>query len=90
MLEREVLIGKRLRAVDADAARAVAVQEVAALHHEVFDDAVEFAAFVALWSALGVLALAGAELPEVFGGFGDGVGEELHLDSAEGFACVGC
>ena len=46
----------------------------------------ETAAFVALRSALGVLGLAGAELAEVLGRFGDGVGEELHFDAAEGFA----
>lgn len=42
------------------------------------DDAVELGAFVALGPALGVLALAGAELAEVFGGAGDDVGEEFE------------
>lgn len=41
------------------------------------DDAVELGALVALGPALGVLALAGAELAEVFGGAGDDVGEEF-------------
>jgi hypothetical protein len=49
--------------------------------------AVEAGAFVALGPPLGVLGLAGAELAEVFRGFGDDVGEEFHLDAAEGFAC---
>lgn len=42
----------------------------------------EFTPFVTLWMAEGVLCFAGAELAEVFGGFGDGVGEELHFDAA--------
>ena len=42
----------------------------------------EFAAFVALRSALGVLVLACAVLAEVFGGFGGDVGEELYLYAA--------
>ena len=46
----------------------------------------ETTAFVALWSALGVLGLAGTELAEVLGRFGDGGGEKLHFDAAEGFA----
>lgn len=46
----------------------------------------EFAAFVALRPALRVLGFAGAILAEVFGGFGDGVCEELHFDAAEGFS----
>jgi len=50
---------------------------------------VKFAPFVALRSALGVLRLARAELPEVFRRFGRRVSEELHLDAAEGFACEG-
>lgn len=49
----------------------------------------EFAPFVALRSPLRVLGLAGAELPEVLGRFGCRVGEELHFDAAEGFACEG-
>lgn len=51
------------------------------------DDAVEFAPFVALRSALCVLRLARAELPEVFGRLGRRVGEKLHFDAAERFAC---
>ena len=37
MFEDEVLVGKRFGAVDGGAACAVAVEEVAALDHEVFD-----------------------------------------------------
>lgn len=53
------------------------------------DDAVELAPFVALRSPLRVLRFTRAELPEVFGRFGRCVGEELHFDAAEGFACRG-
>lgn len=42
----------------------------------------EFAAFVALWSAQVVLSLARAELAEVFGGLGDNIGEELKSYAA--------
>jgi len=49
---------------------------------------VEPGAFIALRSALRVFGFAGAELAEVFGGFGDDVGEEFHFDAAEGFAWV--
>lgn len=45
----------------------------------------EFAPLVALRSTLGVFRLARAELAEVLGRFGDGRGEELHFDTAEGF-----
>ena len=48
----------------------------------------ELASFVALGSSLGVFGLTGAELTEVFGGFGDGVGEEFYFDAAERFSCV--
>ena len=87
MFKQEILVGEGLRAVDGGAACAVAVEEVAALDHEVFDYAVEFGSFVSLWSALGVAAgLAGAELAEVFGGAGRGAGEKFDLDSSQGFA----
>ena len=47
----------------------------------------EFAAFVALRSALGILVLACAVLAEVFGGLWGDVGEELHLHSAQWLPC---
>ena len=47
----------------------------------------ESTALVALRSSLRVLGLAGAELAEVLGGFGDGGGEEFDFYAAEGFAC---
>lgn len=45
----------------------------------------EPAAFVTLWPAEMILGLARAELAEVLGRLGHDVGEELHLDAAEGF-----
>lgn len=88
VLEREVLVCEFGRAVDVCGACAVTVEEVAALDHEVFDYAVEFAAFVALGSATGVFGFAGAELAEVFCCSWCYVGEELHLDTSEWLACV--
>jgi hypothetical protein len=59
-------------------AGSVALCEISALDHEVLDDAVEFAAFVAL--AHGFLR----QLLEVPDGFRDGVAEEADLDAADG------
>jgi hypothetical protein len=42
----------------------------------------EFAAFVALGPALGILGLAGTELAEVLGRLGGHVGKQFHLDAA--------
>ena len=87
MPQHEILVGKLARAVDGGGATAVAVDEVAALDHEVLDDAVELAALVAEGAAAGGGAvLARAELAEVLGGAGDGVGAEEHLDAAERLA----
>ena len=80
------LIPKLPRPIDARAPRPVTVDEVAALDHEVLDDAVELGALVALRAAHGVLGLTGAELAEVLGGARHGVGVQLHFDAAEGFA----
>ena len=49
----------------------------------------KLASFVALWSALGALALACAELAEIVGGPRGCVGKEFHFDTAEGFAWTG-
>ena len=46
----------------------------------------EFTSFEPLGSSLGVLGLAGAELTEVLGCFGGGVGEEFHLQATQGLA----
>ena len=85
MAEIEILIRKRLSTVDACASGAVAINEVAALTHETLDHAVEFRAFVSLRTVLAGSGLASAKLAEVLCGSGDGVGEELHFDPAEGF-----
>lgn len=86
MRQRKALVRKILDAVNARAARAISIQEVAALHHEVLNDAVEFAAFVALRPAEPVFRLARAVLPKVFGGARHGVRVELNFDAAERFA----
>jgi hypothetical protein len=52
------------------------------LNHEAFDDAVEFGVLVALGKAIVAFGLAGAELAEVFGSPGDGVGEEVEFDAS--------
>ena len=49
-------------------------------------DSMEFASFVALWTAEMVLCLTGAELTEVLGGLGDYIGEELELDTSQRFS----
>jgi len=48
---------------------------------------VEFASLETLRTPAAALGLAGAELSEVFGGLGNGLGVELHLDAAERLAC---
>ena len=72
VLQLEVLVLK-LVAVDGLASGSVVVGEVAALAHEVGDDAVEGGALVA--EAL----LARAQGAEVLGGAGDNVGAELKF-----------
>lgn len=52
-------------------------------------NAVELRPLVPLRLAQVVLGLARAELPEVLGGLGDHVREELELDPAQGFSCAG-
>lgn len=70
VLQLEVLVGE-LVAVDGLAAGAVVVGEVAALAHEVGDDAVENGALVA------ESLLAGAQGAEVLGGLRHNVGAQL-------------
>lgn len=89
MLQLKILIGKIRRAVNTRTARAIAVQKVSALEHEVFDHAVELRALVAQRLSQVVFGLARAELAEVFRGSGRGVGEEFDFDASEGFAAEG-
>lgn len=74
-LAREGLI-RELVAVDGLAARAIAVREVATLAHKLLNDAVEGGAGVA--EAL----LTRAKSTEVLRRLGDGIGKELHDDTA--------
>lgn len=56
------------------------------MDHEIFDYSVEGASLVMQRSSVGGGAgFAGAELDEVFGGFGDDVFVHLHDDFSEGF-----
>lgn len=89
VLEGEVLVGEGGVVVDRGRARAVRVQEVAALDHEVLDHAVEFAALVALRAAERRLVHARAVLAEVLGRQGHRLRVEEEFDAAEGFACGG-
>ena len=86
VLELEVLIGE-LGPVDRLAAGARAVGEVAALDHEVGDDAVEGGALVVEGLARGARALlARAEGAEVLDGLRDGLTVKAHDDAARGLA----
>lgn len=91
VLVREVLVGEAVRVferVDGRRARAVGVQEVAALDHKGLDDAVEFRVLVALHRRGWRSAVADAELPEVFSRQRRCRRVEEHLDPAKWFACV--
>lgn len=87
MLQLEILIRKSFRAVNAGTAGAIAIEEVSTLDHELSDNPVKFAAFVALRSSLRVFVLTCAVLAKIFRGFGCDVGEELHLHSTQWLPC---
>jgi hypothetical protein len=74
MFTRESLIREIPRAVNTRTSRAIAVNKVASLQHEIGDDAEKSRALVALRSTFLVQRLARAELTEIFGGAGDDVG----------------
>lgn len=89
MLELEVLVVE-LGAVDALAAGAVAGGEVAALHHELLDDAVEGAALVVQGLAgLAQPLLARAQRAEVLGRLGHHVVVQLEGHAARRLAADG-
>merc|ERR1719486_454606 len=86
MLELEVLI-LELLSVDGLAAAAVAIREVAALNHELRDDAVEGGSLVVERLALVALTLfASAQSAEVLGRLGDSLAKKTHGDAASSFA----
>lgn len=85
MFQVKAFVCKR-RPIDACRSSPVAVEEVPTLNHEVFDDAMELAAFVALRSAEVILGLASAVLTEVLCSAWYLSREKLHLDAAERFA----
>ena len=77
MLQDKILIIKSAASVDASLPGSVAVEKIAALNHESLDYTVEAGVFVALGLTLGILGFAGAELAEIFGGFGGNIFAEL-------------
>ena len=81
VLQAEVLVGE-VGSVDAHGARAVAIDEIPALDHEVFDDAMELGVFEAGGHAVPP-EFAGTQLPEVLGGSGHHVGEQLHFHATD-------
>jgi len=89
VLELEVLVSELL-AVDGLASGAVAAGEVAALAHELGDDAVERGSLeVERLAGLADALLAGAQAAEVLDSLGDNVGAKGHLDAASGLATDG-
>jgi len=65
VFQLEVFVRKVACAIDASASSSVAIDEISSLDHEVLDNTMNSAVFVALWSAGRVLGLAGTELSEV-------------------------
>lgn len=82
VFEREILVRKRTRAVDADHAGAVAVHKISALDHEILDDSVENRALVSGRYSAVPPVLAGAELSEVLRSFGTNILEQFENHSA--------
>ena len=59
---------------------------VEAIDKVVTDDSMEFAPFIPLRKALGILRLTSAILPEILCSLGYGVGEQFHLNTSKRFA----
>jgi hypothetical protein len=90
VLVREVLVWEALgvlEGVDGRRTGAVGVQEVTALDHEGFDDAVEFGQLVALERGGRGRPVADAKLAEIFGREWRRGGVEEHFYATERFAC---
>merc|ERR1719188_1873876 len=84
VLENKVFVWKSLPE-DTQAARTVSLHKIAALDHEVLNDAMERAVLVPD-RHLVELELPGAQLPEVLRGLRHDVAEELHLDATNRMA----
>lgn len=89
MPQPEILIRKSLGPIDRRAPRAIPIQEIPALNHEIFNHAVEATVLVALRPPETVLRFACAVSPEVLRGAWHDVREEFHLYPTEGFAAKG-
>eukprot|EP00242_Pyramimonas_sp_CCMP2087_P013606 CAMPEP_0198198736 /NCGR_PEP_ID=MMETSP1445-20131203/2145_1 /TAXON_ID=36898 /ORGANISM="Pyramimonas sp., Strain CCMP2087" /LENGTH=219 /DNA_ID=CAMNT_0043868369 /DNA_START=142 /DNA_END=801 /DNA_ORIENTATION=- len=83
VLGGEILV-RKLGSIDGCAARAIALQEVPALDHKIFDDAMEQRVFVPHRDAL-FSKLARAKLPEVLTGLRAQIGKQLHLNTTCGY-----
>lgn len=83
MLMSKILVIEFAQSINTSRARAITIQEITTLTHEILDNAMEFAAFVSLRSTKMILGFAGTKLPEIFSRLGNYIGEELKLDSTE-------
>jgi len=63
--EIEIFICELGGTIDGGTPSTVAIDEIAALDHEPFDDTMELAALIALWTTSGILGLASAELAKI-------------------------
>ena len=88
-LQTRLLIRKLPRPINRSTPSPIPIDEIPALDHKIAYNAVEAAVLVALRPAQVVFRLARAELAEVLGGAGHGVGVEQHFDAAEGLAAQG-
>lgn len=79
----KILVIEFAQSINTSRARAITIQEITTLTHEILDNAMEFAAFVSLRSTKMILGFAGTKLPEIFSRLGNYIGEELKLDSTE-------
>lgn len=86
MAKLKVLVRETLRTVDCCGTGTITVNEVAALDHEVLDDTVKLASFIALRSSKMILRFAGAVLPKILCSSWYDVGEQFHFDTPERFA----
>lgn len=102
MCQSKVFISKLGSAVNSTRSSSIAIDEISALNHEIFDlhmlvrcrwpgsvgtyHSMELTSLVALRLSLGVLALTGAELTEILCCSRGDIGEQFHFHPAQGLA----
>ena len=86
MAKLKILVCKTFRSVDSRGPSTISVDKVSSLNHELLNDAMELATFVALRSSALVFRFSSAVLTEVLGSTRDDIREELHLDSTKWLA----